>query len=78
MTTSEKAILTSTGLVHRGRKRVEAEPETRVGICCGCSQDGMALFKVPGIYRYRCTECFQRETGYRHHLSPPTGRIVLP
>ena len=31
----------------------------------------MALFKVPGIYRYRCSECFEQETGYRHHLSPP-------
>jgi hypothetical protein len=62
----------------RGRR--EAEPETRVGHCCGCGTDG-ALFKLVGIFRYRCAACFVRETGYRHHLSPsgpPTGRIVLP
>lgn len=28
------------------------------------------LFKVPGIYRYRCADCFEKEMGYRHHLSP--------
>jgi hypothetical protein len=61
------------------RKRVEAEPETRVGNCCGCHQDPMALYKIPGIYRYRCAECFQTETGYCHHLAPVRpSRIVLP
>jgi len=59
------------------RRRPDPEPETRVGICCGCGSDGLALFKVPGIYRYRCAECFPLETGYRHHLSPPAGRILL-
>jgi hypothetical protein len=58
-----------------------AEPETRVGNCCGCNIYPMALFKVPGIYRYRCAECFEKETGYRHHLAPAApsaGRILLP
>lgn len=61
-----------------GRRRPDPEPETRVGNCCGCNTDPMALFKIQGIYRYRCAECFEAETGYRHHLSPPAGRILLP
>jgi len=56
------------------REREGQEPETRVGICWGCQSDALALFKVPSIYRYRCAECFERETGYRHHLSPPRER----
>ncbi len=60
--------------------RKNPEPETLVGHCCGCSADPMTLFKVPAIFRYRCSECFERELGYRHHLSPPRPptRIVLP
>jgi hypothetical protein len=60
-------------------KRGEAEPETRLGICCGdeCREAQIAkgtwnyalLFKVPGISRYRCDGCFARETGGRHHLA---------
>lgn len=46
------------------------EPETRVGNCCGCHTCPVALFKIPGIYRYRCDGCFEQETGRRHHLSP--------
>ena len=63
----------------RGQRR-ELEPETRVGNCCGCRRDPVALFKVPGIFRYRCEDCFEREMGYRHHLSPPRQpqRIVVP
>lgn len=57
-------------------KRQDQEPETRVGHCCGCGEDN-ALFKIPGIPRYRCDLCFERETGYRHHMAPPRGRIVL-
>lgn len=53
------------------------EPETRVGICCGCNGSSMSLFKVPGIYRYRCADCFETETGYRHHLSPPKAKSLL-
>ena len=55
-------------------------PETRVGICCGCHGDNLALFKLPGLLRWRCAECFEREAGYRHHLAPPItpARIVLP
>lgn len=54
-------------------------PETRVGICCGCRQDSMPLFKMPQLLRWRCAECFEREAGYRHHLSPRADapRIVL-
>lgn len=59
------------------KRRETAEPETRVGICCGCHQDPMALFKIPGIFRYRCADCFEKETGYRHHLSPPKPQSVL-
>lgn len=51
------------------RRKAETEPETRVGNCCGCSRHSL-LFKVPGIFRYRCAECFEREEGYRHHLTP--------
>jgi hypothetical protein len=56
-----------------------AEPQTRVGICCGdaCRAEHHAtgtwsyalLFKIPGIYRYRCSTCFESETGYRHGLA---------
>jgi hypothetical protein len=61
-------------------KRAETEPETRVGNCCGCNRDPVPLFKVQGIFRYRCADCFERETGYRHHLSPPKAPslLVLP
>lgn len=50
-------------------KRGQTEPETRVGHCCGdgCSKVAL-LFKVQGIYRYRCSTCFQRETGHKHYL----------
>jgi hypothetical protein len=58
-------------------KRAPTEPETRVGNCCGCNQYPLPLFKVPGIYRYRCDSCFERETGYRHHMAP-SRRIALP
>lgn len=51
-------------------KRAETEPETRVGNCCGCNTYPETLYKIPGIFRYRCATCFERETGYRHHLSP--------
>lgn len=55
-------------------RRQLAEPETRVGICCGdaCkavhNESGTwnyaLLFKVPGFLRYRCATCFKTETGY--------------
>lgn len=64
-----------------GRARVKRgvpEPETRIGNCCGCGGYPLPLFKIQGIYRYRCADCFEAETGYRHHLSPPAGRILLP
>lgn len=48
------------------------EPETRVGHCAGCRKFPIALFKVPGVYRYRCAECFRAETGVDHHLAQPT------
>jgi hypothetical protein len=51
-----------------GRRDI-TEPETRVGNCCGCQQLAL-LFKIPGIFRYRCATCFEKETGYRHHLTP--------
>lgn len=62
------------------RREALAEPETRVGNCCGCNTDPVTLYKVPNIYRYRCAECFESETGFRHHLMPPAQvtRIVLP
>jgi hypothetical protein len=62
------------------RRREEAEPETRVGNCCGCHTDPVPLFKVSGIFRYRCADCFEKETGYRHHLSPQKAKslLVLP
>lgn len=59
-------------------KRGVSEPETRVGICCGdaCKAEAergkwvnVLLFKVQGIFRYRCDGCFAIETGGRHHLA---------
>lgn len=60
-------------------KRTLPEPETRVGNCCGCNSLAL-LFKMQGIYRYRCSQCYQTETGQRHHLddSPRTSVIVIP
>jgi hypothetical protein len=52
------------------KQKPNPEPETRVGICCGCQRSSMPLYKVPGIFRYRCAECFLRETGYQHHMAP--------
>lgn len=50
------------------RARRDAEPETRVGICCGCQRWNSLLFKVPGVYRYRCAPCYRTEQGYDHAL----------
>lgn len=55
------------------KRHAETELETRVGNCCGdnCSDRyPVSLYKIPGIYKYRCAACFEKETGYRHHLSP--------
>jgi hypothetical protein len=49
------------------------EPVTRVGICCGCRAFAVLLFKIPGIFRYRCSECYLREQGVRHWLDPSPG-----
>ena len=45
-------------------RRREPEPQTRIGICCGedCGAYGL-LFKIVGICRYRCSECYRKETG---------------
>jgi len=51
-------------------RRGETEPETRVGNCCGCGEHPVTLFKITGVYRYRCDTCYERETGHRHHLAP--------
>lgn len=67
--------------VTRHTRRGAIEPETRAGICCGCNASYVALYKIQGIYRYRCDTCFEREAGYRHHLAPPKAApsvIVLP
>jgi hypothetical protein len=48
------------------RRTFAAEPETRIGICCGCNTWNLPLFKVPGIYRYRCAPCLRAETGSDH------------
>lgn len=53
------------------RVGAEAEPEVRIGHCCGCHADPMALYKIPGLQRYRCADCYEKEMGYRHWLSPP-------
>jgi hypothetical protein len=72
-------------------KRAElTEPETRVGICCGCNVWNLPLFKIPGIYRYRCAPCYRSETGVDHpechrvfsvrrvHRSDAGGSLVAP
>jgi hypothetical protein len=56
-------------------KRGVPEPETRVGNCCGCNRYPLPLFKIQGLYRYRCDECFEKETGHRHYLSP--AKVVV-
>jgi hypothetical protein len=57
------------------------EPETRVGHCCGCKPDealsDKPLYKIPGLFRYRCADCFEKETGYRHPGSPLKSNIIL-
>lgn len=60
--------------MRRLRRGQDAEPETRVGNCCGCGRWPVPLFKLPGIYRYRCAPCFEHEAGYRHHLAPTTAQ----
>jgi hypothetical protein len=59
------------------RYKRDAEPETRVGLCCGCREDRVSLFKVPGIFRYRCAACFRKETGFNHHMAPPPPASVI-
>lgn len=51
-------------------KRITPDPQTRLGHCCGCKTDGV-LFKIPGIYRYRCAPCFHKETGQHHWAAVP-------
>lgn len=58
-------------------RQPDPEPETRTGNCCGCNRHPLQLFKVANIFRYRCEECFEKETGYRHHLMPAKPRSVL-
>ncbi len=64
------------------KSRPDPEPETRVGHCCGCRADPVTLYKIAGIYRYRCDSCYQQETGLRHYLAPPQqpaeSLIILP
>ena len=55
------------------RGAVNDEPITRLGNCCGCSQFTL-LFKITGLFRYRCGPCYEREVGTRHWLD--TVRIV--
>lgn len=56
-------------------KRAEVSPETRVGNCCGCMRQSL-LFKSQGLERYRCSACFERENGRRHHLDPAPARTL--
>lgn len=57
-------------------RRRALDPETRVGICCGveCRKsptwDYVTLYKVAGVYRYRCADCYEKEVGWRHRLAP--------
>jgi hypothetical protein len=64
----------------RVKRGQDQEPEIRIGNCCGCQTYPVLLFKVPGIYRYRCDECYAAEVGHRHHMAPAKepARIVLP
>ena len=60
-------------------QRAPQEPLTRIGICCGCGEGDVLLFKIQGVFRYRCSCCYQKETGQRHWLDPePKSLIVLP
>lgn len=43
-------------------------PLTTVGYCCGCRQLDLLIFKLEGVFRYRCGECYEREVGRRHDL----------
>lgn len=47
------------------------EPPTRIGICCGegCGEYSL-LFKITGLYRYRCAECYTKEVGHRPPNEP--------
>lgn len=54
-------------------KRIENEPQVRVGNCCGCGACPVTLFKIVGIYRYRCDACYKKETGLRHWLASPVS-----
>lgn len=58
-------------------RRQDPEPETRVGNCCGCNSwpVPLTLFKVPGVYRYRCDACFEVETGFSPHLAPAKASL---
>lgn len=50
------------------RANPQPDPEIRIGICCGCSVSNLLLFRIPGVYRYRCSPCFRAETGTDHPL----------
>jgi hypothetical protein len=52
------------------RRAPDPEPEVRAGNCAPCGRFE-TLYKVPGIFRYRCAECYERERGHRPHLAPP-------
>jgi hypothetical protein len=50
------------------RMKRDKDPETRMGNCCGCNTYPLRLFKISGIFRYRCAGCYYKETG---QLPPP-------
>ncbi len=54
------------------KRGTQDEPETRIGMCCGNACRGTfnraLLFKVQGFFRYRCSSCYEAETGSRHYL----------
>lgn len=62
----------------RSLRRGLPEPEVRVGHCCGCHAYPIVLYKLQGIYRYRCAECYESETGFWPHLAPPRSTSAKP
>lgn len=59
------------------KRQTNDEPITRIGNCCGCKTYPTLLFKVPGVFRYRCGGCYAKEVGSRHWLDVEPERRCI-
>lgn len=53
------------------RRQPDPLPEVRIGNCAGCSTFPTTIYLItPGLHRYRCAPCYEKETGLWPHRAP--------